>query len=108
LVRVLGEGRSTACEDPECAPYRAQVPGCNIVAPTVAVPNPPQPAPPATLTVENVVQPLPSIAQADLPVAVSTDNSCWCQLNQFISDNPIIAALILVGFGLAVIPRGSR
>lgn len=101
--------QTPSCIDPQCAPYRSQIPACNIIASTPAVPNPPQPSPPAALTVQNIVQPLPSIAQADLPVAASVpDNSCWCQINQFLSDNPVIAALILVGFGMAVVPRRTR
>ena len=99
-----------ACEDPECAPYRAQVPGCNVVLPTPQAPNPPQPVvPPVMLTPQSIVQPMPNITQPNTPVPLPVpDTSCWCNLNQWIEDNPILAGLVLVGFGLAVLPRGGR
>jgi hypothetical protein len=105
-----GQIQTPACEDPQCAPYRAQVPGCNVVASTPQIPNPPQPAvAPVMLTPQSIVQPMPNITQANAPVPLPvSDGSCWCQLNQWIDQNPILAGLILVGFGLAVLPRGGR
>jgi hypothetical protein len=105
-----GRGGNVQCEYPQCAPYRASIPACNIVAPTPQAPNPPQPpTPPVVLTPANVVQPMPNITVANTPVPVKTqDPSCWCQLNQFINDNPLIAVLALAGVAMIVLPKGGR
>lgn len=106
-----GFGGAQPCTSPACAPYRAQIPGCNILAPTPITPTiPPPPAtPPVMLTPQNIVQPLPNISQPNAPVPVSvTSDSCWCQINQWLTDNPLLAAGILAGFAMLALPKGGR
>jgi hypothetical protein len=104
-----GFGGAQPCTSPVCAPYKASIPGCNILAPTPITPTPAPPPtsnPPVTLTPVNIVQPLPNITQSNAPVQVSVlGDSCWCQINQWLNDNPLIAAGILAGFALVVLPR---
>ena len=92
-------GALVGCVDSRCAAFKSQIPGCDIVAPTIEIPNPPQVAlVPANLTTANIVQPLPSITQANHPVTLpSQDDSCFCQLNQMINDNPVVSLLVLAG-----------
>lgn len=101
------------CTSDQCAPYRSAAPNCNMVVPTPQAPNPPQPTPaqaPPTLTPQNIIQPLPNITIANAPVPVQTESpSCWCQVNDFINENPLMALFALAGVALLVLPKkGGR
>ena len=103
-----GFGGAQPCTSPACAPYRSQIPGCNIIAPAPGDAAPPPPVyPPPVLTPQNILQPLPDITQANAPVMIST-GGCWCDLNQAIEQNPLIAVLALAAATMMLLPRGRR
>ena len=104
-----GFGGAQPCSSPACAPYKSQIPGCNIIAPGPTDPPAPSPVyPPPVLTPQSILQPLPDITQANTPVLISTGGSCWCTLNQFIVDNPLLAALALATAAFLLLPKGKR
>jgi hypothetical protein len=104
-------GGAQPCSSPACAPYKAQIPGCSIIAPTPLAPFVPTPTPdfpPPVLTPVNIVQPLPDITQPNTPVAIS-DTSCWCSLNEAIRDHPVLAVLALAAGTMLMMPKkGGR
>lgn len=121
------------CSNPICAPFKAQIltagwgqgleccvadggqwTGSACITPPVSTPAATPDAPqvniqPSTpvLTTSSIVQALPDITQANTPVVLPND-SCWCKLNAWLNENPLLALLGLAAAAMLVLPKGGR
>jgi len=92
----------------------------NMVAPTTPVVITPSPAVQQrpydsiqSLTPQTLVNPVPDVTQAFMDaqeeeVQAMVEGGIVCRVNQMVSDNPIVAALVLVGVWLVFKPRRGR
>jgi hypothetical protein len=113
-----GQSGVKACTDPACAPYQqacvmksSPPPAVTnaAAAPAVAKAIAQSPTPmPAKLTPQNIVQALPDVTLALQPVQVESCSS-WDAVNGWISDNAVLAGLLLAGvFVIAWRQSGGR
>lgn len=104
-----GRSGARACVDNQCAPWRSMIPACSLPTP-LPTPEQPRPTPPPpipTLTPQNIIQPLPDIAQPLEPVVLAVpDCSLWCVINGAIAENPALAVAALAGLALLLWPKG--
>jgi hypothetical protein len=98
-----GQSGSLSCVDPSCAPFpvTCPTPALGLPAPDQVQPNLPM------LTPSNILQPLPDITAAVAPAPLA-DDSLWCSLNGAISDNPLLAVMILASAAVLLWPKGRR
>lgn len=59
-------------------------------------------APLPVLTPDNIVQPFPNLSTQLATSPPSDNTSFWCSLNQWIADNPVLAAAILLASAAAL------
>lgn len=99
-----GQAAAFPCSDSECDPVRSML---NCSGPATSAPaQAPIKGIPA-LSPQNIVQPLPDVTATLAPVP-ECPHSLWCNLNQAIAQNPIIAIAALAGAAFLLWPKGAR
>jgi hypothetical protein len=82
-----------------------------------APPTPIRDTPISTMTPESLLIPLPSITQPHVVPSMiprnpqqftnSGDDLSWCGINQYVADNPIVAAAIVAGVYFLLSNKGK-